>query len=134
DIFISKLDTNGNFLWAKSMGGVSGDYGSSITTDSSGHIYTTGAFTGTADFDPGVDEFELTSTGGTDIFISKLDTNGNFLWAKSMGGASADNGNSITVDSAGYIYTTGDFQGTADFDPGSGTSNLVSAGGTDIFI
>ncbi len=134
DIYISKLDAAGNFLWAKSMGGTSNDVGLEIAVDDSGNVYTTGYFSGTADFDPGAGTSNLISAGFDDIFISKLDAAGNFLWAKSIGGIDDDQGYSITVDGSGHVYTTGYFQGTADFDPGVGTSNLISAGFTDIFI
>ncbi|MEX0811607.1 MAG: SBBP repeat-containing protein [Chitinophagales bacterium] len=134
DIFISKLDANGNFVWAKSMGGTSTDSGYSIAIGDNDNIYTTGSFGGTTDFDPGIDTFNLTTIGGDDIFISKLDTNGSFLWAKAMGSTSNDKGHSIAIDGSGNIYTTGYFEGTTDFDPGVGTYNLSSAGDRDIFI
>jgi uncharacterized membrane protein YqhA len=134
DIFISKLDPAGNFDWAKSMGGTGQDASSSITADGSGNLYTTGSFFGTVDFDPGTGTRNLTSAGVNDIFISKLDAAGNFIWAKSMGGSSTDRGASIALDGSGNVYTTGYFVGTADFDPGAGTSNLTSAGSSDIFI
>jgi hypothetical protein len=134
DIFISKLDTNGNFLWAKSMGGTSWDRGNSIALDAGGNVYTTGEFQGTADFDPGTGTFNLTSVGSWDIFILKLDTSGNYIWAGRMGGTSFERSNSIAVDAGGNVYTTGEFHGTADFDPGTGTFNLTAAGSGDIFV
>jgi len=134
DIFISKLSADGNFLWARNFGGTSDDFGYSITTDDSGNVYTTGTFKGTADFDPGTGTYNLTSAGDFDIFISKLDANGNFLWAKTIGGTSIDQGYSVDTDASGNVYTTGYFYGTADFDPGTGTYNLTSAGKEDIFI
>jgi len=134
DIFISKLDASGNFLWAKKMGGKGGDRGYSIAIDGAGNVYTTGYFNATADFDPGTETFNLTSEDDNDIFISKLDAFGNFLWARAMGGLSGDGGNSIATDGAGNVYTTGYFKNTVDFDPGEGIFNLISAGGNDIFI
>jgi len=134
DIFVQKMDTDGNFLWAKSMGGTSDDYGNSITVDAAGNVYTTGQFWGTVDFDPGSSTYNLSSVGSYDIFVQKLDAAGNFLWAKSMGGTSDDRGSSITVDAAGNVYTTGQFWGTVDFDPSSGTANLTSAGSNDVFV
>ena len=139
DIFVSKLDSNGDFVWAKSMGGWNGDKGNTIVVDSSGNVYTTGYFRNTADFDPGAGIFNLTTPGNTsdsDIFVSKLDINGDFVWAKSMGGAGDDydEGYSIAVDSSKNVYTTGFFVGTADFDPGVGIFNLISAEGRDIFV
>ncbi|MBK7692341.1 MAG: SBBP repeat-containing protein [Bacteroidetes bacterium] len=134
DIYISKLDAAGNFIWAKSMGASSYDEGRSIAVDGAGNVYTTGYFQGSVDFDPGVGTNYLTGAGSLDIFISKLDAAGNFVWAKSMGGVASDWGVSIVVDRAGNIYTTGIFSGSGDFDPGPGTSNLTSAGNMDIFI
>src|SRR5204863_9713769 len=76
-----------NCLWAQSIGGTTvGWVGSSVALDASGNIYTTGNFSGTADFDPGPGVFNLTATG-SGMFISKLDASGNFVWAKTMGGA-----------------------------------------------
>ena len=116
------------------------DLGYSVTVDSSGNIYTTGHFQGTVDFDPGAGTANLTSNGGRDVFVSKLDSSGNYLWAKSCGGA-ADPGlnaddisRSVAVDSLGNVYTTGYFQRTVDFDPGAGTANLTSNGANDEFV
>src|SRR5450432_3236628 len=133
DIFVSKLDASGNFVWARQMGGLSPDQGKSIAVDAAGNVYTTGFFQGTANFDPG-GVFNLTALGADDIFISKLDASGNFVWAKQMGGTSDDVGLSIAVDASGNVYTAGDFQGTANFDPGAGVFNLTTSGGEDIFI
>ncbi|MCF8297063.1 MAG: SBBP repeat-containing protein [Saprospiraceae bacterium] len=134
DIFIQKLNSTGNLLWAKQIGGTSYDYGISIKTDASGNVYTTGSFSGTVDFDPGIGTVNLTSVGNADIFIQKLDPAGNLLWVKQMGGIYDDEGYSITTDAAGNLYTTGIFRGTVDFDPGVGTTNLISAGLDDVFI
>jgi alpha-tubulin suppressor-like RCC1 family protein len=134
DVFVSKLDSTGALLWAKSFAGTSAEGGYSIALDNSGNIYTTGDFQGTVDFDPGVGTTNLTSAGGNDVFVSKLDSTGSLLWAKSFGGTSSDTGYSIAVDTSGNIYTTGDFQGTVDFDPGVGTTNLTSAGDYDVFV
>jgi len=134
DIFVSKLDLLGNFVWAKQMGGAGSDGGIFIALDGSGNVYIIGTFEGTADFDPGASIFTLTSAGATDIFVSKLDLLGNFVWAKQMGGIAFDYGYSIAVDDSGNVYTTGHFQSTADFDPGASIFNMTSAGGFDIFV
>ena len=134
DVFVLKLDASGNFLWAKSFGSNFGDYGLALCLDISGNVYTTGWFVGTVDFDPGAGTTNLTSNGDKDVFIQKLDASGNFLWAKSYGGAGTEEGTSITVDDLGNIYTTGFFNITADFDPGIGVFNLSSAGLFDVFI
>ncbi|MEN7548784.1 SBBP repeat-containing protein [Rapidithrix thailandica] len=134
DIFVQKLDREGNFVWAKSMGGSNFDYGYSIVVDSEGNVYTTGYFQGTVDFDPGAGIHNLSAKGARDIFIQKLDREGNFVWAKSMGGSSNDGGYSMMVDAEDNVYTIGYFSETADFDPGAGTHNLSAKGARDIFI
>jgi hypothetical protein len=134
DIFVQKQDVDGNLVWAKRMGGASDDWGESITLDPSGAVYTTGYFQDTTDFDPGPSTYNLTSAGGFDVFVQKLDPAGNFVWAKNMGGPNNEEGYSIAVDSEGNVYTAGYFMGTADFDPGPDTFNLTSAGRWDIFI
>ena len=114
------------WLWATKAGGTSSDYGRSIAVDGSGNSYVTGYFAGTAIFG----STSLTSSGGEDIYIAKLDANANFLWAKKAGGTNGDNGISIAVDGSGNSYVTGYFQGTATF----GSSSLTSSGGFEIFI
>ncbi|MCP4589121.1 MAG: hypothetical protein GY842_00110, partial [bacterium] len=134
DIFVSKFDSAGDFVWAKRMGGSSIDRGERIAVDGAGNVYTTGVFEGTADFDPGPGTFNLSSAGSSDIFVSKFDSAGDFVWAKRMGGMSLDSGYGIAVDGAGNVYTTGYFRNTVDFDPGTGTFNLTSAGQADVFV
>jgi hypothetical protein len=120
--------------WAKNMGGIGYDEAYSISTDTIGNVYDTGTFEGTVDFDPGAGTKNITSTAPTDIFILKLDANGNFQWVKYMGGGEFNNSYSVVTDIGGNVYTVGVFSETADFDPGAGTMNLTSNGLSDIFI
>jgi hypothetical protein len=134
DVFIQKLDSTGNFLWAKTFGGKGSDIAYGIALDGSNNVYTTGDFNLTVDFDPGVGTVNLTSNGLRDIFIQKLDSSGNFVWAKVMGGTTNDIGYGIAVDASSNVFTTGDFGNTVDFDPGAGTTNLTSVGSADIYV
>jgi uncharacterized repeat protein (TIGR01451 family) len=134
DVFVSKLDSTGAFMWAKQLGGVSDEFGTGIAVDAAGNVYTTGLFQSAVDFDPGPGTFTLTNVGLSDVFVSKLNSAGAFVWAKQLGGTSNDGSNDITVDVAGNVYTTGSFSGTADFDPGAGTQNLTSVGSFDGFV
>jgi len=134
DIYIQKLDSTGNFLWAKQMGSTGWDECRSIVTDAKGSVYSTGFFSDTADFDPGIATFELISKGDVDIYVQKLDSAGNFLWVEQMGGIERDWGLSLSVDTYGNVYSTGYFEDTVDFDPGVGTFNLTSNGFEDIYI
>ncbi len=134
DIYILKLDASGSFVWAKKMGGTVMDEARSIYVDGSGNVFTVGSFKGTTDFDPSTSTLNLISAGNEDIFITKLDASGNFIWAKSIGSTGIDVALSIAVDASGNSYTCGYFNGTVDFDPGVGISNLTSAGTEDIFV
>ncbi|WP_343634998.1 SBBP repeat-containing protein [Fluviicola sp.] len=135
DVFISKTDMNGNFLWAVSIGGISYDNSSSIALDASGNVCVMGVFKQTVDFNPQTGVYNLTSVGGSDVFVLKLDTNGNFLWAAGIGGTTEDTGKSTVLDASGNVFVTGNFQGTVDFDPGMGTNSVTStAGSGDIFV
>jgi hypothetical protein len=134
DIFVHKFDASGNFMWVKSFGSSSYDKGFSIAVNASGSIYTTGSFRETVDFDPGAGTEILTSHGEDDVFVQKLTPLGDFLWAKSFGGGSTDRSSSVTIDPSGNIITTGWFFGTSDFNSGTGTENLTSLGGNDVFV
>lgn len=134
DVFVQKNDTQGNLLWALNIGGEFFEYATGISTDSSGNIYVTGVYEGTVDFDPGLDEFYLTSSGGLDVFILKLNEFGGFEWAKSIGGLGYEESTAISIDSTGKIVVLGYFYDPADFDPGSAEYTLTSMGSADIFI
>ncbi|HKR07335.1 MAG TPA: T9SS type A sorting domain-containing protein [Bacteroidia bacterium] len=132
DIFIVKYDASGNVLWAKSAGGMSIEGGSGITTDLSGNAYITGSFLSSA---VTFGSWTITNSGGYDMFLAKLDTYGNVLWAKSAAGSSNDDGQSVTTDAAGNLYLAGNFRSPAfTLD----TITLINPGGAnspyDIYI
>ena len=134
DMYVSKLNSAGVFQWAVKVGNASTEYLNGIATDPSGNVYATGSFSGTVDFDPSAGgTTNLTSFGNLDIFVLKLTTGGGFSWAKRMGGTSADQGNAIVVDNSSNVYTTGYYNGTANFNP-AGTYTLSNFGLKDIFV
>ena len=137
DSFISKWSSSGTHMWTKTFGDSAGAaYGGRTAIEGNGNIFFIGAVSGTVDFNPGSDSFNLTSIsqGYTDIFISKLNSAGEFQWAKTMGSALDDYEGGIAVDVSGNVYFTGTFQSTADLDPSNEVKNFVSTGGRDIFI
>lgn len=132
EVFITKLDTDGNFLWATKAGGAQVDEARSIALDAAGNCYVTGVVGSHGD--PGAlitfGTTTLALAGDEDLFIAKLDPEGAFLWAKLAGGPSDDLGSGVATDAAGNCYVVGYFSGTASF----GTDELTSAGARDAFV
>lgn len=120
--------------WVRHMGGIDEDIGTAICTDLGGNVYTTGCFAANVDFDPGAGTTTLTANSEFDLFVSKLDASGNFVWVKQIGIRGVNKGYGITTDTAGNVYIVGQFEGAPDFNPGPGTSRLTSFRGTDAFV
>jgi len=135
DIFIQKVNTNGTLLWAKQIGGVGDDVSYMLTLNNVGEVVLTGYFSATVDFDPGPGNHTAVSNGSTDIYILKLDSNGQFVWVKTIGGAFDDGANAVSADLNGTIYCTGYFDNTVNFNPSSANAiNLTSQGLDDVFF
>jgi len=134
DVFLVKLDLGGNFQWAKKVGGGNHQFGYSVATGASGRVYMVGIFFGTSDFDPGPGLFNMTSTGGPDIFLSGLDGAGNFLFASQFGGTGFDIGRSLVLDAQDNPLFCGYFENQCDFDPGPASYTLTSNALQDMFI
>ncbi|HEY1021929.1 MAG TPA: SBBP repeat-containing protein, partial [Flavisolibacter sp.] len=132
--YVLKLDAAGNFGWAKAMGTPSSStFAYGLALDGEGNVYTGGTFTGTADFDPGAGTATHTSSS-YDVYVVKLNTNGEYVWSKSLGGSGGDWGFDLAIDGSGNVLTTGYFSGTMDFDPGAGEALLTAAGGISAFV
>lgn len=134
DVFVTKHDPHGDFVWAVQLGGSLDEQANSIGIDSSNNIYITGFFQGDADFDPDTSSYVLTSTGRSDIFVCKLDQDGVLNWAINFGGRNDDAGNAIAVNSVGTIYITGYFKDTVSVNTSSFKSRLISLGDKDVFV
>jgi len=126
DIFVSKFNSSGEFQWARTWGGADDDYGKGIAADSSGNSYVTGWFRHLADFDPGPGVDEHSSDAEDELYLSKFDTSGNFIWARTWNGSAGEDGMGAAVDGAGNPYIIGWFNGTLDLDPGSGVDEYTT--------
>ncbi len=110
DIFVVKYDPSGNILWMKPLGSTGDDNAFALAVDPfDGSIIVSGWYAGTVDFG-GV---TLVSAGDQDMFLVKLDEDGNTLWAKSFGGVNDDGGNEVAINASGMIavaaMSDGDF-------------------------
>ena len=137
-MFIQKRDLDGTELWTKTFGSKSNVVSNSIATDSIGNIYNVGALKGmNVNFKPSPSKDSLLSSSAlniADIFIQKLNANGDLIWAKKTGSTALDEVNTIAIKGKD-MYIAGYFNSTVDFDfSTSGTNNLKSAGGKDIFV
>jgi hypothetical protein len=140
DIFFAKFDNfSGLCYWAYKIGGTQRDIATTIDVDSNNDIYIGGSFSSlNVDFDVtgGQKLLSSTNTFANDMFLIKYTqdfiNNIYFGWGNKYGGAGDDYINRI-CESGAYIYITGSFGGTVNFNP-SGTTNLSSNGSGDILV
>jgi len=135
--FVWKLDSAGNYQWVKAFLKAEGQGVNnrtsvhSVAVDGSGNVYSTGQFEGMVDFDPG--EGTATMTGGQysnrgSVFLSKLDSSGNYVWAKQFGTLTTkEDGRQVALDGSGNVHLSGYILTNAevDYDPGNGVLNLT---------
>lgn len=135
DMFIAKYNSNGICQWVKNLGQLSTNVEPiDMKVTPSGSVHITGYFNMAMDFDPGLGVTTLTCNPVADIFVLKLNTSGNFVWAFSIGDSGTDAGFAIDVNTAGEVALTGQIEYTVDIDPGVTSSTLVSEGAEDLFI
>jgi gliding motility-associated-like protein len=136
NIFISKLDAEGNFVWAKQIPTYVEFGRINLKVDASGNIYLVSDLNQAADMDPGPGVFMMAPTGFRDAFILKLNTDGNLVWAKQFGGPgdTGPQGDMVELDRNGNVIITGIFNNTVDFDPGPSVFNITSSAHMQGFI
>lgn len=142
DVFITKTSPNGDLLWVKRLGGTDADVGNGISVDGSGNVITVGLFKSSAYFNPADSTTAIltapAAAGTNQIFVSKLDTDGNYLWAKNFGcacGSYNSNVTGVSVDSStGAIFTVGSVPQATDFDPGPASDTKTLSGNYDFFL
>jgi hypothetical protein len=114
DIYVAKFDSSGQHLWSQPFGDSESQYVQHITADDDGNVIIVGSFQGTVNFGGGV----LMSAGQTDIYIAKLDTDGNHIWSQRFGDSNKQNAIYAHTDNSGSIFVTGWSLGTVDFGSG----------------
>jgi len=124
DVFLARLDPAGNAVWSKRYGDAKSQVLRDLAIDGKGRLVLGGDLSGSIDLGGGP-----LGDASSHPFVAQLDGAGKHLWSRlvSTGGG---NLRGLAVDGPGAVLLTGDFSGVGDF----GGGNLVSAGGTDIYV
>ena len=131
DVWVAKLDTSGQFLWAVRGGGNSWDEGLGIAVDGTGNAFVTGFVSGSGTF--GDVSYTTAATSNTEAFVAKINSVGQVQWMTNTGSMSRKFSRGIVVDDVGNSYVTGMLGGpTANANFGSLAATV--RGAYDIFL
>jgi len=134
-IFVSKFDSDFNFISAIQLGNAYSMSGASIAVDPNGNVYIAGTFEGNVDFDPGFEPHFKNSNGLTDIFLLKLTNDLEYVWAQTWGSTGEDSGMDVACNkNTGAAYLVGCFSGIVDFNPGDGVYERTAVTTPDSFL
>jgi hypothetical protein len=123
DVFVAAFTKDGDPKWTWSIGGLASDGANTIAATPDGGYIVGGSFSDTITFR----DTKLTSRGGTDAMLIKLNSLGDPQWIKTFGGGQNDTINHVAVDGQGSIYVQAQYKYKANF----GDKELVAAGGAE---
>jgi hypothetical protein len=150
-LYVSKLDASGQLVWSEQIGGMDDRLtGSVLGVDSLGNIYIGGEFHDTVDFDPGPNVNAMISDGAsippgppwgpppqylTDIFLLKLNSNGQFVWARQLDGTSDQNHlTAMTIGNVDDVLILGTCTDTIYFDGPQGQAAIAQPWYSECFV
>ncbi len=107
DIWVAKLDPAGEPLWARSFGGKKHDAAHALAVSPAGDVYVTGSLQSEMVNFGGENIYHVGSVESHDIFLIKLDTDGNHVWSHGFGGVEWDLAKSVTLGPDETVYITG---------------------------
>lgn len=134
-LYFSKYTENGDLLWARNIPNCSNlGEATDIDLTADGHIYISGYFGNTLDFDVGSGIYNLVATTAADRYFAKYSNNGEFIWANRIDVNSdfameSDRSIEMALDEQENLFITGDFKGSVDFDAGAGVFQLTASAG-----
>ena len=123
---VAKIDSNALLAWHRTMVGSGQSEANGVAVDDDGSLIVVGWFNGTVDFGGGA----VTSTGGRDVFVTRLHANGDHAWTRTFGGAQDQVARDVAIEADHDIVMLGEFQGFIDLGDGVRTS----AGLADVFF
>lgn len=109
DIFLFKWNANGEEIWKRQWGTEGMDYARSVAIDAADNIYIAGDAEGSLDGNADM--------GAADLFLIKLNSDGEKQWTKQWGTDMPDVSNAISLDGVGNILVTGVIGGSFDGSP-----------------
>ncbi|MBT8131899.1 MAG: hypothetical protein KJO35_06500 [Gammaproteobacteria bacterium] len=131
DIYLARVNSKGETVWARRYGGSKTDNGRALAADADGNILLAGNFQDVMPYTENGSGQKLVSAGSRDAFLFKLNSQGDILWGRRFGGAAADEAFAVTTTSEGNIVVAGTFAGEASGDAGP---TLNANGFNDIFL
>ena len=102
DLFLAKVDPNGQVLWRNDYGSTAWDYCNALAVDAAGNSYLAGSTSG---------DYGATSLGSSDVFVAKYDSDGNEVWVAQFGSDRGDRAYGIALGANGEVYATGESLG-----------------------
>jgi len=136
DAYVNAFDSVGNHKWVKTWNASKTAAASAIALDDYGNVYVMGTYKGVCDLDPGPGS-DQQGPGGWNMehgYLSSLDADGDYRWGRSW---YSDTGPMYCMDlesSGDYLYLLGYFDGTIDFDPGSGVDEHTNIYSPDYLL
>ncbi|MCT4622444.1 MAG: SBBP repeat-containing protein, partial [Schleiferiaceae bacterium] len=109
DLFVLKLDANGDFVWATRFGGTDEDYGDELVLIDD-KIFVSGRFELSFNVKVNFTSQTYQSKGYKDVFLMCMNTSGNVLWNRTFGGPASDYARGLTADSLKNVYLTGSYR------------------------
>lgn len=125
DMFVAKYQSNGDLIWARSAGGTLWEYGFGVSTSADGSVFVGGGFYGNAQFG----STTLVSVDSWDLYVTKLNASGAFVWARRSGGPGNNWANDLTVLPDGRAIAIGHFEKTTTFFPGEPGQTILTLPG-----
>ena len=126
DVFVVKFSSTGAHVWSLRAGNSLSQSGSSVAADPQGNVVVSGNVQGSINFGLG----SITSAGGNDIFVVKLDPAGAPLWNRGYGDENNQIGNNVAVGADGSVVLASYFEGVVNFGGGA----LTSPAGSNAYL
>jgi hypothetical protein len=133
DAFLGKVDAAGAWQWGALFGQVDSQAGRSVAVGADDGAVMTGNFNVALDFAPPCLGL-TTMTQEPNVFVAKLNDNGDCLWAKHFGGATRSLGLGVAIDPKNDVVVVGEHKGTITFDALPPLTSSVGGTGTDSFL